>query len=394
MSALTILASFFSLLFTLLLTVSFSHPQSHTFRLTGSMNVARFGNTITLLPSGKVLVAGGTQGSNTLESAELYDPSTGAWTFTGSMNTPRKEHKATLLNNGKVLIVGGTDFGNNPLASAELYDPITGTWSLTGSTSIPRRGHTATLLSSGKVLVAGGTAVAGDLNTASAELYDPTAGTFTLTGSMNQGRRGHQAALLLDGKVLVVDGGQSSGPFSSAELYDPTPGTWSFTGSIQQNRGPDPAATMLLDGRVLVVGGLLPVSGDVPTATAELYNPPPTGSFSFTGSMGSARYIHTATLLSDGKILVAGGRSGETGRPVSSSAEIYEPLTESWTATESLNVARYAHTATLLDSGEVLVAGGVDASFTAVASAELFALQALSLICTGLAPTPTHLPFS
>jgi len=115
------------------------------------------------------------------------------------------------------------------------------------------------------------------------------------------------------------------------------------------------------------------VSGDVPTATAELYNPPPTGSFSFTGSMGTARYNQTAALLSDGKVLLAGGRSGSPGRPVVSSAEIYNPSTESWTATGSLNVARYHHTATLLGSGEVLVAGGVDASFTnALASAELF----------------------
>src|SRR5450759_3060489 len=127
-------------------------------------------HTATLLPDGKVLVAGGTDSNNVLgsnsalASAELYDPSSGSWTTTGNMSTPRMFQTATLLPDGKVLVAGGTadpggdtGGGGPPLASAELYDPSNGSWTATGNMPTPRQFHTATLLPDGKVLVAGGT---------------------------------------------------------------------------------------------------------------------------------------------------------------------------------------------------------------------------------------------
>ena len=116
---------------------------------------ARYAHTATLLPNGKVLVAGGYNGGAVLSSAELYDPASGTWSATGSLTTARYGHTATLLPNGKVLVAGGYD-GVNVLSSAELYDPASGTWSATGSLTTARYGHTATLLPNGKVLVAGG----------------------------------------------------------------------------------------------------------------------------------------------------------------------------------------------------------------------------------------------
>jgi hypothetical protein len=116
-----------------------------------------------LLPNGKILVAGGYNVSGnrftTLDSAELYDPATGTWSLTGNLNIPRTDHAAALLPNGKVLVAGGYIYGSVPpvsLNSAELYDPTTGTWSVTANLGTPRRAHTATLLPNGKVLVAGG----------------------------------------------------------------------------------------------------------------------------------------------------------------------------------------------------------------------------------------------
>ena len=118
-------------------------------------------HTATLLPNGKVLVAGG-YNSGYLTSAELYDPASGSWSATGSLNTARQAHTATLLPNGKVLVAGG-DNGSGYLTSAELYDPASGSWSATGSLNTARYFHTATLLPNGKVLVAGGLNGSGNL---------------------------------------------------------------------------------------------------------------------------------------------------------------------------------------------------------------------------------------
>src|SRR5436309_378868 len=104
----------------------------------------------------------------------LIDPS---WVPTGSLFTARTRHTATLLPNGKVLVAGGTLDGSQAFSSTELYDPATGTWTATGSLGTARNRHTATLLPSGKVLVAGGFFNGSDLG--SAELYDPGSGTWT-----------------------------------------------------------------------------------------------------------------------------------------------------------------------------------------------------------------------
>jgi N-acetylneuraminic acid mutarotase len=143
-----------SLVLSLTLVRSASAASTGVWTLTGSMNVTRIAHTATLLPNGKVLVAGGYIGNI---PAELYDPGTGAWTPTGAMNVARQYHTATLLPNGKVLVAGGEDstFGGIT-ASAELYDPSTGAWTLTGSLHVARWYHTATLLPNGRVLVAGG----------------------------------------------------------------------------------------------------------------------------------------------------------------------------------------------------------------------------------------------
>src|SRR5213078_4533407 len=137
---------------------------------TGSLGAGRYRHTATLLPSGKVLVAGGSNGSD-LSSAELYDPASGTWTATGSLGTARDAHTATLLPNGEVLVAGG--YTGSALSSAELYDPASGTWTATGSLGTARDAHTATLLPNGKVLVAGGN---NGYALSSAELYDPGLG--------------------------------------------------------------------------------------------------------------------------------------------------------------------------------------------------------------------------
>jgi plastocyanin len=346
--------------------------------LTGPLGDGRQIQTATFLADGGVLVAGGFAfGDGPLASATRYDPGTGVFSPTGSMANARGAHTATLLPDGKVLIAGGgppswlTLPGNPPfLAAAELYDPKTGTFKATGPMSTPRESHTATLLPDGRVLIAGGEDRL-DHAVASAEIYDPKTGTFSATGTMAVARAFHTATLLSDGRVLIAGGNAGtwsySGPFlASAEIYNPKTGTFSPTGSMATQRGWH-TASRLADGRVLVAGG---ENHRTDLASAEIYNPK-TGSFSSTGSMTVGRVYHAAALLSDGRVLVEGGGSDYSGGKFLSSAEIYNPQTGTWTATGSMADQRNLLTATLLRDGRVLVAGGFGAQ-APLASAELY----------------------
>jgi hypothetical protein len=356
--------------------------SSSGFTPTGSLTEARGLHTATLLPNNKVLVAYGSNSSSYTEavgyvgltSVELYDPSTGTFTeIEADSGVGIFGHTATLLQNGQVLLAGGfvndvwDDGGSSSYNVANLYDSATGVFSGTGGMTANRGGHTATLLANGKVLLAGGANQdPTGMGQASAELYDPSTSAFTPTGSMAAGRFLHTATLLQNGKVLIVGGAltSTSDPLASAELYDPATGVFTTTGSMATAREQH-TATLLADGKVLIAGGTTATgTGDLqPTATAEVYDPS-TGSFSAAGAMAAARSLHTATLLPSGNVLVAGG--GDEN----STAELYDPATNSFSITGGMEIGRSGHTATLLPNGSVLVAGG--GIYLGLPSAELY----------------------
>ena len=344
-------------------TLASAQAEAQSWTRTGSLHTPRVYHTATLLPDGKVLVAGGFDGANRLKTAELYDPQTGTWSFTGK---PRGGvYTATLLPNGQVLVVEGDPNSGGDLNSTELYDPQTGTWSLTGSLHAPPNSLTATLLQNGKVLVAG---AFGDPNTPSvgAELYDSQTGTWSVTGSPHTPRFLHTVTLLENGKALVAGGFASAGgpeygdTFNTAELYDPQTGTWSFTGNLYASRGGH-TATLLPNGQVLVAGGYV----DDFLNSAELYDPQ-TGTWSLTGNLNTDLYYHTATLLQNGKVLVAGTYSWAN---TPSAAGLYDPSTGTWSLTSNPNTPRAGHTATILSDGKVLIVGGYAKGY--LGSAEL-----------------------
>ena len=339
-------------------------PDEEGWIATGSANVVRRSVETILLPRGKVLAAGGIATNYwPLSSAELYDPDTGGWSFTGDMQLGRALNTVTLLPNQRVLVTGGLvpniDFELDGTRTAELYDPATGQWRGTGLMHVVRgEGHTATLLQNGQVLVTGGSY---DDVLDSAELYDPATEAWSLTGSLLEGRTEHTATLLQQGKVLIAGGVLHFGAgnvTASTDLYDPLTGTWSRVGDLGTSRVGH-TATALPDGRVLVVGGVNDSAGaSAVLISAEIFDPA-TGLWSPTGSLHEARQSHTATLLSDGSVLVAGGLSKDsTAYYVVKSTEVYDAASGTWSQGANLNDGRAAHSATLLLDGTILVGSG------------------------------------
>ncbi len=318
---------------------------------TGSLAEARTGHTATLLPTGKVLVAGGTNlaeawATRSLASAELYDPATGIWTPTGSMAVIRYSHTATLLKNGMVLVVGGyTQDSPELLRSAELYDPSTGWWSSTGSMTNGKGNHASTLLLSGQVLVSGG------INAMSAcELYDPDTGTWSVVGSLVTGRTTHAAVLLPSGKVLAA-GGRYAALLASAEVFDSSTAAWTSVG-LMPNAKAWASAILLPTGKVLVQGW---ADGDqrAETRASGLFDPT-TSLWSASGEMAALRSASATVLIPSGHVLVFGGASLNEG-----SVESYDASTGAWSNNAPVLIARAWHSATVLPNGTVLVVGGI-----------------------------------
>jgi hypothetical protein len=342
------------------------------------------------LRDGRVLICGGTatgQIGGVLSSAELYDPVARTFTPTGSMTVPRTGQTITMLRDGRVLLTGGDQNAGfrSQLASAEIYDPGSGTFTATGSMSTPREGHTATILRDGRVLVAGGSPN-GIQTTDSAEIYDPASGTFSRTGHLHQPRVAHVAALLGTGKVLIAGGGRGGMPggyisYDTAETYDPATGRFTTVFAHMKSDRVGAAAVKLNDGRVLIVGGksgrmmtsrLRNIASLTPLNTAEIYDPE-SGTFIRTGDMGAPHYLATATLLNNGNVLVVGGWTIRGPIVVGMrDAEVFMPETNLFSQVGQTNVARLTNTATLLNDGEVLIAGGIAEKALVTAAVEFY----------------------
>ena len=345
---------------------------AQNFTVTGSMNLVRAGQGAAALKNGTVLeAAGASTDTDTTNSAEVYQPSTGTFSLaTGYMNVARQmpSPSSAVLSNGNLLFSGGessTDGGASTiiLDSAEVYNSSSQTFTLTtGNMNTARWFHTGnTTLSNGDVLIAGGTDGGFDTAYDTAELYNPSTGTFSYTtGNMVTGRFQHTATVLNNGDVLLVGGytaaGYNSGtPLASAELYNPTTQTFTSTaGSLNIARAQH-SAVLLNNGDVLIVGGYN-ASGGVEN-TAELYDPNLQTFTKLTSTMSAGRAIFTTNVLWNSQVLVAGG-SDANGNPLSST-DIFDPATNTFSPGPTMNTARYYHASTNLQVGNVLVAGGI-----------------------------------
>jgi hypothetical protein len=348
------------------------------FTSAGSLSSARLAHTATLLPNGRVLIAGGGSGSDfydglfVVEGAELFDPVTGLSSSAGAVS--RDFHTATLLLDGNVLLAGG-ETGSSAIitGTAELEKAGSGLFEPTGSLAAARESHAATLLSDGRVLVTGGLTLVGTDSqpSRSAELYDPRSGMFLKAADMNVTRVCHTATLLADGRVLITGGGFSNPTTTNtAELFDPLTGLFTATGSMTAARAFH-TATLLPNGKVLIAGGRSDSAEG-----AELYDPV-TGLFTSIGNMAMTRNRHTATLLLDGTVLIAGGLTMVDGIVnETATTEIYDPSNGSFTLGATMRQGRFWHTATLLPGGAVLFVGGATTSdgdrITVLTSAEIY----------------------
>ena len=326
-----------------------------SFERIGNMTTSRSGHAATLLRDGRVLLTGGFVREAVridgnfygygLVSAELYDPSNGTFSPTGSMHIPRWMGTSTLLADGRVLIVGGCY-----CPEAEIFDPSSGTFTPTGKmVSNPKFLSGAALLRDGRVLVVGD---------ASVELYDPKSGTFTRTDGKG----------IFGPAILLQDGTVFAGDDTAALRFDPV--TDSFTmlraGSAFTSYNADPA-TALANGQVLFAGGRSDPYGFDSLSKAALFDPA-SSQFFRVRDLGLARTFHTATLLRDGRVLIAGGWSGEAD---TNGVELYDSATKTFSSIGAMMSERSAHTATMLRDGRVLITGGFVAGEPSV-SAELF----------------------
>ncbi|MFJ5262267.1 Kelch repeat-containing protein [Streptomyces sp. NPDC088387] len=264
-------------------------PAARSWTPTGALHEGRYAHSATLLADGRVLVTGGVAprsavSQKALASAEIYDPVAEEWTPTEEpMNDVRCGHPAVLLRNGRVLVVGGmSPIGRGLFAGqsfCELFDPATGRWTPTGDLASVRKSHQATLLRDGTVLVTGGDSPGlqddwtyNPYSQWTTERYDPATGAWTAAQGMGNGRSHHRAVLLRSGRLLAIGGTDDSTfdvGYQNAEVFDPQAKTWTPTGGMVEGRWAFVAAE-LLDGRVLVAGGLVRSGAAVPDSTSVL----------------------------------------------------------------------------------------------------------------------------
>jgi len=324
----------------------------------------------------------------------------GTFMSAGTMASDRDIHTSILLSNNKIMISGGYKVGpgyasnsNNFLGDIEIFNHSSYNFETVSSMVYKRGHHITTELNNGMVLLAGGKG--GDTLSSnatflkSAELYKISTNEVLNAGNMSYERARFTATKLLDGRVLIAGGIRNDTiyPYSLAniaELYNPDTNTFSSVSGMVYGRFFN-TATLLPDGKVLITGGMSETSQAI--ASAELFNPN-TGTFTVIGNMTTARGEHTATLLQNGKVLISGGRLSyqtqlNTSLPIAnySSTEIFDPSTGNFTAIGSMSTPRYSHCATVLPDGKVLISGGFANSW--LSSAEIYDPVSGSIAPTG-----------
>ena len=391
-------------------------PSEGTWAAAGNLNTARSRGIAIKLKTGDVLLFGGQDGAgNPLASSELFSATTKNWTATGSLSTARFAHAGVLLKDGRVLLVGGLDSGGLPIAQTEIYDPVAKIWSLgptlsfarsypsvalqknnfawinggfdaggvpvpttevfdTGANTltndlaldIPRGKHTSLSLTTGIIWL--GSGLDGSvLPTYQSEAYDSAAATISLLGNNLAFRKSHTISFVpTTNQVFIAGGADSLGNIiATTQIFDVASGSIDVGATMRTARALH-TATSLNDGRILYTGGQGTLISYL--TSTEVYAPSTT-SFASVGSMVLGRRNHQAVLLVDGRVLAFGGRytSG-----VTATSEIYDPKSNAWSATGIMSVPRADAASLLMPDGRVWVTGGVNNAGASVSSTEIY----------------------
>lgn len=346
-----------------------------TYPTAGEMATYHMVHRMLPLPDGRLLLQGDvippSVGTNTVE---VYNPESRTFQRVGQQLALRWQDTSAILHDGRLLIVGGRTNSPNSdvVGTAELLDPVSGLTTPTGSLNIPRTTARAITLQDGRVLIIGGTPFGPNGTSLASELYDPEIELFTLCGGLiiNRPASAVSATVLQDGRVLVAGGSTPIG--ENAELFDPETETFQLTGAMVARRY-NHTATLLPDGRVVFIGGLSTFAPAPPVLTnlVEVFDPV-TETFSALGTINTPRRNHTATLLPDGKIVITGGWTNTIAAPTATSnVEVFDPATGASVDMGEMGAPRADHRAEAVSSGQVIITGGRNTTI-ALKTAEIF----------------------
>jgi hypothetical protein len=308
------------------------------------MFTARSDFSATLLPDGRVLVAGGNgQGQVSLASAEIFDPQANRWTAAPDMNDARIGHSATLLDDDRVFVFGGNDY---EVTSAEIYDPTTDRWTTIPPLDAPEiEGHCASLLPNGDVLVTGGFDQALHA-TQHAFRYAVAEGEWHVLPLMNNPRLQHASVRLDDGRVLLAGGDGMDG--SAAEVFDPDEETFTLVSPMNVSRGF--ATGIRTSTGVYVIG----------RASADAFDAS-TNEFRSAGALSLDIEYAELTAIDDGRTVLAVGG----GLSPSALTDVFDASQNSWFASAPLPIPRSEHSVVTLEDGRVLALGGYSGAIIA-----------------------------
>ncbi len=333
----------------------------------------RFDAAASTLGSGAVLVSGGTDGGvGALSSAEFYSNGRSSKSF--ALTTGRAHHTSTVLIDGRVLLAGGLDVSGAPLANAELLDLSSGQPGVLIALQHARAFHTATLLPDGRVLLTGGVTDGGVAS--SSELFSPTTLRTASAAELAVPRSHHAAAMLGNGSVVVAGGQVGSSILNSAEVF--TNGSpWSAAKNLN---GPRTDFTLTEVGdKLIAIGGR--GTGGVPLAVTELLDGP-ASSWVPGPPLAAPRFNHTATVLTTGQVVVAGGY----GPALLDTTEIYDVQTGQFTGGQVLKTPAGRHASARTTGGALLFGGEGGANAVNAISDGIVVLPSLQPVLSAVPP--------